>query len=159
MGDEFMQTQGGNNNPYNQDNETSWLDWKRLDENQEIFQFFKRMIAFRKLHPSISRSRFWRDDIKWYGVGHLVDMSPTSQQLAYCLHGASQGDGDIYVMLNNAAHAIDFGIQEKGAGAWCRAVDTSLSSPQDFPSDPAEIVDSTSYTVNGRSVVVLVERS
>ena len=29
MGDEFMQTQGGNNNPYNQDNETSWLDWAR----------------------------------------------------------------------------------------------------------------------------------
>ena len=158
MGDEFMQTQGGNNNPYNQDNETSWLDWKRLDENQDIFQFFKRMIAFRKLHPSVSRSRFWRDDIKWYGVGHLVDMSPTSQQLAYCLHGASQGDGDLYVMLNNAAHAIDFGIQEKGAGCWCRAVDTSLSAPQDFPSAPTEIVDSTSYTVNGRSIVVLVER-
>ena len=30
MGDEFLQTQGGNNNPYNQDNETSWLDWTRL---------------------------------------------------------------------------------------------------------------------------------
>ena len=33
MGDEFLQTQGGNNNPYNQDNETSWLDWRRLPEH------------------------------------------------------------------------------------------------------------------------------
>ena len=100
MGDEFMQTQGGNNNPYNQDNETSWLDWDRLNENNDIFRFFKQMIAFRKAHPSISRSRFWRDDIKWYGTNHLVDMSPTSQQLAFCLHGASQDDTDLYVMIN-----------------------------------------------------------
>ena len=55
MGDEFMQTQGGNNNPYNQDNETSWLDWRRLKQNQEVFGFFKRMIAFRKAHPSWTR--------------------------------------------------------------------------------------------------------
>ena len=39
-GDEFMRTQGGNNNPYNQDNETSWIDWRLLDENADIFQVF-----------------------------------------------------------------------------------------------------------------------
>jgi len=50
MGDEFLQTQGGNNNLH-QDNETSWLDWSRLDENADIFRFFQHMIAFRKAHP------------------------------------------------------------------------------------------------------------
>ncbi len=60
------------------------------------------MIAFRKLHPSISRSRFWRDDICWYGTGHLVDMSAESLQLASCLHGGSQNDADIYVLHRSA---------------------------------------------------------
>ena len=44
-GDEFLQTQGGNNNPYNQDNATSWLDWDRLRVHQDVFRFFRSMIA------------------------------------------------------------------------------------------------------------------
>ena len=39
-GDEFLNTQFGNNNPYNQDNQTSWLDWNQLQANQDIFRFF-----------------------------------------------------------------------------------------------------------------------
>ncbi|MEO8268158.1 MAG: isoamylase [Aureliella sp.] len=156
MGDEFMQTQGGNNNPYNQDNETSWLDWDRLSAHGDIFRFVKKIIAFRKAHPSISRSRYWREDIKWYGTGHLVDMSPTSQQLAYCLHGASQHDTDLYVMINAAEKSIEFGIHEGAPGSWHRIVDTSLPSPSDFMESPIETVTQTSYTVSGRSVVVLV---
>jgi isoamylase len=62
-GDEFMNTQGGNNNPYNQDNETAWLNWDLLQKNQDIIRLFIRMIAFRKTHPSLGRSRFWREDI------------------------------------------------------------------------------------------------
>src|SRR5678810_75990 len=50
-GDEFLNTQRGNNNPYNQDNETTWLDWSLLETNQDMFRFFQRMIAFRKERP------------------------------------------------------------------------------------------------------------
>ncbi len=67
-GDEFLQTQRGNNNPYNQDNTTSWLDWDRLRVNQDVFRFFCCMIGFRKAHPSLCRSRFWREDVRWYGT-------------------------------------------------------------------------------------------
>src|SRR5665811_1978777 len=63
-GDEFLQTQGGNNNPYNQDNQTTWLDWDRLEHMQEHFAFVKKAIVFRKSHPSLARSRFWRKDVK-----------------------------------------------------------------------------------------------
>lgn len=52
-GDEFGNTQFGNNNPYCQDNEISWLDWTKLEENREIFEFFRYMIRFRKSHPAI----------------------------------------------------------------------------------------------------------
>jgi len=98
-GDEFMHTQAGNNNPYNQDNETAWIDWSRLHANPDIFRFFKSMIAFRKAHPSLARSRFWREDVHWYGVGRDADLAYDSRSLAFALHGASQQDTDIYVMI------------------------------------------------------------
>lgn len=50
-GDEFCNTQYGNNNPYCQDNEISWISWKDLEKNKDIFQYFQFMIAFRKEHP------------------------------------------------------------------------------------------------------------
>ncbi len=49
-GDEFGNTQYGNNNSYCQDNKTSWLDWRLLQKNRKLFEFFKRMISFRKQH-------------------------------------------------------------------------------------------------------------
>lgn len=82
-GDEFLQTQGGNNNPYNQDNETSWLDWNLLQKNREIFRFFKQMIAFSKAHPTLCRSRFWREAVRWYGAQGEVDRSENSRCLAF----------------------------------------------------------------------------
>ncbi len=66
-GDEFCHTQHGNNNPYNQDNETTWLDWSRLEAHRDIFRFFRLMIALRKSRRSLGRSRYWREDVHWYG--------------------------------------------------------------------------------------------
>ncbi len=51
MGDEFGNSQGGNNNPYCQDNKTTWLDWKKLEQNAEIHEFFRLLVKFRKQHP------------------------------------------------------------------------------------------------------------
>jgi len=50
------------------------------------------MIAFRKAHPSVCRTTFWRDDVSWYGVDGAPDLSPSSRSLAFCLHGNSVGD-------------------------------------------------------------------
>ena len=156
-GDEFLNTQFGNNNPYNQDNEISWLDWSQLQANQDIFRFFKGMIAFRKSHPSLCRSRFWREDISWYGVGPTVDLSPDSRSLAFCLHGASQGDDDIYVMINAYWQELRFQIQEGSPQDWIRIVDTDLPSPDDF-SEHGLPLQRAIYQVAPRSIVVLVRR-
>jgi glycogen operon protein len=156
-GDEFLQTQGGNNNPYNQDNGTSWLDWTRVDDHADIVRFFQRMIALRKAHPSIARNRFWHDDVRWYGVGPEVDLAHDSHSLAYCLHGASAGDGDLYVLINAYWEPLRFAIQEGRAGQWRRAVDTYLPSPDDIAEPGAEpVVEGTDYLVQPRSIVVLV---
>ena len=52
-GDEFGNTQFGNNNAYCHDNKISWLDWSLLDKNRDLFEFFQYMIWFRKMHRII----------------------------------------------------------------------------------------------------------
>jgi glycogen operon protein len=158
-GDEFMQTQFGNNNPYNQDNEATWLDWSRVRRNQDVHRFFKQAIAFRKAHPSLGRSRFWRDDVRWYGVGPTPDLSHESRSLAFHLRGASQGDRDLYVMINAYWEPLAFTIQAGAAERWARVIDTSKDSPPDFCESGAEVpIPTMTCVVEPRSVVVVVER-
>src|SRR5271165_3547372 len=150
-GDEFMNTQRGNNNPWNQDNGTTWLDWDLLEKNSDMFRFFKGMIAFRKAHPSLARSRFWREDVNWYGVNGSVDLGNLSHSLAFCLHGVSQQDQDIYVMINAYWQDLNFEIQEGKAGDWNCVADTGMSSPFDFSEVGQEkSVTSLSYAVKAR---------
>jgi glycogen operon protein len=156
-GDELLQTQGGNNNPYNQNNGTTWLDWSRVSTQADHFRFVRLMIAFRKAHPTLCRSRFWRDDVRWYGVGPSVDMGDDSHSLAYFLRRASQGDRDLYVMINAYHEPLTFTVQEDPTGGWERVIDTALPSPDDIV-HPASVplMSSLEYRVEARSVVVLV---
>jgi glycogen operon protein len=155
-GDEFMNTQGGNNNPYNQDNETTWLDWELLERYGDVYRFFRMMIAFRKAHPSIGRSRFWREDVRWYGPAGDVDWSDSARCLAYCLHGASQDDRDLYVMINGSHQDAPFEIQEGEATEWRRVIDTGRPSPDEFLQGEGEGVTALTRPVDAHSVVVLV---
>ena len=156
-GDEFLNTQRGNNNPYNQDNETTWLDWDRARRRTATSSASSAMIAFRKARPVHRARPFWRDDVSWYGVNGGADMSPSSHTLAFCLHGASERDDDLYVLINAYWQPLEFTIQEGAPGSWRRAVDTSLSSPDDIAAVGSEpIVGGLQYTAGPRSVVVLV---
>ena len=143
-GDEFLNTQGGNNNPYNQDNETTWLDWSLLERNRDVFGFFQYMIAFRKARPWIGRSRYWREDVHWYGAEGPVDFG--SHTLSYCLHG----ERNLYVMINAFWEPVVFRIQE--GKDWVRLVDTSRD---DFVEQP---VSSLIYNLEPRSIAVLESR-
>jgi glycogen operon protein len=75
-GDEFRRSQNGNNNPYNQDNATSWFDWALVGSNHEMVRFVRRLIAFRKAHPALSQPSFYTGaigerglpDIAWHGT-------------------------------------------------------------------------------------------
>ncbi|HET9983305.1 MAG TPA: isoamylase [Longimicrobiales bacterium] len=156
-GDEFLQTQGGNDNPFNQDNETSWLDWRRLDAERDVFRFFRRMIAFRKAHPSLGRSRFWRDDVRWHGPDGPVDLGPDSRALAFFLDGRAEQDRDLFVMANMSGDDLSFSLADHPGPGWRRALDTSLDPPDDISDPGAEPpVDTDRYTVRARSVAVLL---
>jgi glycogen operon protein len=156
-GEEFLTTREGNNNPYNQDNELNYLDWDLLETNRDIFRFVQGMISFRKSHPSIARSQYWRDDVSWYGSASKgVDFSPGGQTLAFCLRGGSLGDDDIYAMINASAFDVVFQVHEGRAADWLLVADTNLPGPHDYV-EPGERrrLTSSGYMVGARSTVVL----
>ena len=73
-GDEFANTQYGNNNAFTCDSKTSWLDWNRLEEFRDVFEYVRRLIAFRKAHPVIRRDEFFvghnssgYPELSWHG--------------------------------------------------------------------------------------------
>ena len=59
-GDEMYRTQYGNNNVYNLDSEKNWLDYSDATKQPKFFEFSKRLIAFRKAHPSLRPAQFFR---------------------------------------------------------------------------------------------------
>ena len=82
-GDEFANTQWGNNNAYCQDNEISWLDWTYLEKNRSLFDFLCKLIAFRKAHPVLKTDRY---DFDVNGTGY--------PELSF--HGTNAWDIDEY---------------------------------------------------------------
>jgi len=163
-GDEVRRTQGGNNNPYNQDNATSWMDWSLLDANKEVLRFFQRMTAFRKAHSTLSRPAFYggttpggRADITWHGteLGRPGFTDPESRVLACTIAGTAEIP-DLHVMMNMFWETLAFETPQSPPRIWYRAIDTSLPSPEDFLNQGVRTkVTETSYSVGARSIVVL----
>jgi len=167
-GDEVRRTQHGNNNAYCQDNDLSWFDWSLTEKNTELLRFFQQMIAFRKTHPAVHRSRFFTGetnarglaDITWHGC--LLNApgwnDPNSHILAYTVGGFGD-DADIHVMLNMDSADLDFELPAVAGRSWHRAVDTSLPSPDDIAEPGSELaISGASYRVNTHSAVVLISR-
>jgi isoamylase len=177
MGDEIARTQYGNNNTYCHDNELNWFNWNLVEENGDLFRFFKNIIAFRHAHP-VLRNRWHfsnRDymgsgfaDISWHGVqAWHADWGETSRVLAFMLDGkhAKNGaarDSSLYVALNMYWDALPFELPKLPFGMkWHIAVNTSMPTPHDIyePGSEPVIGDQSHVLVGGRSVTVLVGKS
>lgn len=154
-GDEFGDTRLGNNNPYCQDNEISWLDWKRLNTNQTLYQFFKKMIRFRREHPAI-RNNLDPSDTGFPAVSIHTNqpwdnsINQETKCLAVCYAGKTeQGEDLVYVALNVYWEKQRFELPKlPDAYEWRRFVDTAL--------DEADEVTITEYWLQPRSVAVFV---
>ncbi|MGF1655151.1 MAG: glycogen debranching protein GlgX, partial [Actinomycetales bacterium] len=166
MGDEVRRTQGGNNNAYCQDNPLSWFDWDDVTAHDDVLRFTRGMIAFRRSHPALTRTRYFDGsvnerglrDIAWHGC--LLDApgwdDPGAQALAFTLAGAGDA-ADLHVIANMSDQALDFALPDVPERRWSRAVDTALAPGTDV-CDPGreQPLDATSYLATPRSVVVLV---
>ena len=124
MGDEVRRTQGGNNNAYCQDNETSWFDWTLLAKHADVHRFATQLIARRLLRPSddqpqpISLSQLLRMANKaWHGVKlNQPDWNPWSHSLALTAE-VSREVLSFHVMLNAYWEALDFDLPPLCHGA------------------------------------------
>lgn len=146
-GDEFGRTQRGNNNPYCQDNQISWVNWGLAKKNAGLLRFFRKIIALRNRHPVFRRSYFLTGkdttgdhypDITWHGpeVGQ-PDWSADSGGVAFVLNGCAcsegEGDNDFLVIVNRDQVKHGFEIPGPRAGTtWFRIVDTGKPSPEDI---------------------------
>jgi glycogen operon protein len=176
-GDEFGRTQLGNNNAYCQDNEISWYDWDQKEKNPGYYRFIKEIIAFRRRHHGFMRPEFYtgRDgnynaipDITWFNEeGESPDWESPGSCLAMRLDGsraeilADRDDNDFFIMFNAGEISVDFAICDPLEGkCWFRAVDTAQPSPDDIytPGNEKALEKSDTYTVGGRSMVILLSK-
>ena len=142
-GDEFGDTRYGNNNPYCQDNEISWLDWTLLEKepNRDLFEFFRYMITFRKKHPSIRKdlepSYIGFPSMSVHGLTPWEPDAPESSYAACVLfagYNEDTGEEDlVYVAVNSHWQAAEMTLPDLPEGyAWKIAVNTGDPLQQTF---------------------------
>ena len=162
-GDEFGNTQFGNNNAYCQDNEISWLDWTRKEKFQDVFDFCAYMTAFRKRHPSITgdagASSLGFPEISFHGeVPWKLDFSrPEIRTAAVMFAGYDNKmakEDCVYLLMNPYWEGVWIELpQLPGGYSWHVAVNTG-DKKQEIYQNPVRISEER-ILVGPRSVIVL----
>jgi glycogen operon protein len=175
-GDEISRTQKGNNNAYCQDNEISWLDWAKADN--DLLAFTQKLIHFRKKHPNFRRRLWFRgvpikgagvEDIAWFlPEGREMSEENWSHDFAKSLAIFMNGEGirtvgpkgertvdnSFYLMFNAHYEGLDFKLPKRKYGAkWMKVIDTHENL---FTSEGQLFRYGETVHVNSRSVVLLM---
>jgi glycogen operon protein len=167
-GDEFANTQFGNNNAYCQDNEISWLDWTFPEKNKDLLLFVKNLIAFRNAHPVLRNSHFHMGK-NGTDYPELSFHSPTPWQfnydepqlaLAYLYveDGKKYGTGKdsfLYVLLNLHWEPHEFSLPIIPAGHHFKLVSDSFTGESYAPGKEKNIKGET-VTLMPRSTQILI---
>ena len=169
-GDERGRTQQGNNNAYCQDNEISWVDWRRTRGGEQLRETVSRLLQLRGEHPQLRSPHFLRPadperldagQVAWFTAdGHEMaheDWMDPAQHLLCMLRPAIPGrEGAEHLLVILSAEAEDRRVQLPRApwpqGTARVLLDTSVESPELLPEEP--LVE-RSLTVAAGSVVVL----
>jgi glycogen operon protein len=177
-GDEVGHSQGGNNNAYCQDNETTWIDWKsRSADDQALLSFTRQLVKLRESHPVLRRMRFLHGttscprgikDITWFAPqGNEKTPEQWMDPLARCVGVLLNGragpaigpDGlpvedDLLLVILNAHHeVVDFTLPTLPIESkWSRLLDTSM--PGGAADEPALAMGAI-LPVKGRSLVLM----
>lgn len=157
-GDEFGNTQFGNNNPYCQDNIISWLDWNLLRKNKDLFNFFKFMISFRKSHDPIRKNtaicsyRFPEQSAHGV-VPWEPDFGGDSHYIGIMYAGRTEGRDDcIYMAINTYWEPLQITLPELPEYMrWYRIVDTYR---EEFICGIGEPVEDMPVEVKERTVAI-----
>ena len=167
-GDEFGNTQKGNNNVYCQDNPVGWLDWSGLEKHPELHDFVKELIAFRKKHPvfwpekemtGMTYSKKGVPDVSYHGENAWrVPLEVSSRQLGVYYSGTDrtgEGDEDCFVAYNMHWLEHTFALPALPRGKkWYR-----IASTQEGILDKAEPLDDQKFAeVKERTIMIFSGR-
>lgn len=171
MGDEFGNTQKGNNNPWCQDNGICWLDWGLEKKNREILEFWKQVVAFRKKHPILHQEHrlclmdhisCGYPDLSYHGESAwrpCLDGYNRHVGIMLCGNYAKTKDGKnddfIYIAMNMhwESHRLALPKLPKGM---CWRMAFATAGTEDVPEPAGEDNPDSSVTVEPRSIAVLV---
>ncbi|MGW2570763.1 glycogen debranching protein GlgX [Streptomyces sp. NPDC001537] len=178
-GDELGRTQRGNNNAYCQDNEISWVDWELTEEQRDLVEFTRYVIALRAAHPVLRRRRFFRGETATgprRPLPDLVWLAPDAQEMtegdwqrsdahsvAVFLNGDAIAEPDpcgrpvvddsFLLLLNSYWEPVEFRLPDVTYGErWTTVIDTA---EQHGPPDESEYKANTGLLVERRSLVLL----
>jgi len=157
-GDEFCNTQFGNNNAYCHDSIISWLDWERLEKYHDVFDFFQYMIRFRKEHrllrTNISDGVCGLPDVSFHGTDPWCSQFQEYDRYAGVMFaGQASGTGPqvIYVASNAYWEDLEVKLPKLPASMWWEiAVDTWREEQTRRP------VNRDTFLIHARSVMVLI---
>jgi glycogen operon protein len=170
-GDEFHRTQNGNNNPYSQDNEISWVNWKLAEQNKPAIEFVRTLTSLRHQYAVLRRSRFLtgiRDetlglkDVTWIhpsGVEMTEDMWKDSSLRCFgmLLDGRAQPTGlrergseaTLLLIFNGSAESGKFVMPAVvEATGWRWILDTTETAQTHRTCQPGEAVELIDRTVS-----------
>jgi len=176
-GSEFYRTQFGNNNPFNLDTSSNWLDWQAAAQQTVLSGFARNPIMFRRGHVCLRPAQFFTGtdhngnglkDLTWYfdtGAEVTQDYfaNPNNHFLAYRIDGTEFGDpaASVYVAYNGWTDPITVTIPSPLAGNhWYVAADTSSNAEAwgNIHAAGQEVaLGANQYIVNGRSLILLIE--
>ena len=162
-GDEFENTQKGNNNVYCQDNELSWLNWNKLKNNDTLFQYVKELIALRKSHAALHRPEplsgtdqgaYGLPDVSYHGESAWQPAEGVaSRQLGVMYCGGHGGDTDCFVAYNMHWIEHSFALPSPGKKKkWYLAADTQGVAAKEAQA----LKNQKSIELKPRSIVFLV---
>lgn len=174
-GDEFGFSKGGNNNAYCQDNAVSWLDWRLLEANRELFEFTKQVIAFRKRHPVFHMPKepagidylvCGHPDVSYHGVkAWCPEFENFRRQLGimYCGDYAKKPDGSsddfFFTAYNMHWEPHEFALPKLPRGMkWHLAFNTDDREKNGIYTEGEEpcLEEQKQFLVPSRSIVVFI---
>lgn len=156
-GDEFGNSQNGNNNAYCQDNRTGWVNWKQLEKNRDYFTYVKELLAFRRSHACIRNPQpMQMTDHRSLGMPDLSyhntqawsgELYPSMQAVGELYCGAYAGEQeDIYIGWNFSQSGMKLALPQTGRGnVWKIAFGQGLIDEEN-----------DSLQIDGGGVVLLV---
>lgn len=157
-GDEICNSQNGNNNAYCQDSDISWIDWSNIEKEQDMLEFVRMMIEFRKAHP-VLRNTSYDQMVNGTGYPELSFRYPGGTEAfpdkkSHCVAAfyaedhvkyGTEEDCFIYVICNVYEKDISYLLPDTDKIDWTVLTDTSTRNR--FGDKPENLVDAEPYTV------------